>query len=113
MDPTDTTTSSPSVTAGNGVEGMLQGLWEKVRQAGELITELRSQKSMLGVRVEELQRDIEHLKKKGAEQEEVVKSLSQQLSTAESVEGKMFSNGEREKIAERVKELLVRIEGYL
>jgi len=113
MDENEGTTSSASATEENRLEGMLQGLWERVRQAGELVTELRSQKSILMAQVGVLQREIAQLRKECSAQQDVVKSLSEQLTAAGSVEGKILSNGEKEKIAARVKELLARIEGYL
>jgi predicted nuclease with TOPRIM domain len=113
MDPADIVTNSPPVATDNKVEVMLQDLWEKVRSAAELIVELRSQRSILEVQAEELQKEVVRLKKQCSEHEDVVKSLSEQLIAAGSVEGKMLSNGERERIAARVKDLLARIDGYL
>ena len=90
---------------------LLQGLWERVRRAGEFIHELRLRKTELTERVEALERDLSRLKAELSTRDDIIKTLTEQQNAGS--QGKTFTNGERDAIAARVKELLVKLEGYL
>jgi len=93
------------------LEVLLQGLWARVRRAGEFIRELRLQKTELSERVEALERDLSRLKAELATRDDLIKTLTEQQEAGG--QGKTFTNGERDAIAARVKELLGKLEGYL
>ena len=99
------------------LEELFQGLWDRVRHAGDLIAELRSQKGNIQGQLEkaesalgDLQRDLTNAKKEILEKNAIIKDLQQQMARDD---GKMLSNGEKEALAAKARELLARIEGYL
>jgi len=92
---------------------ILQGLWDKVRRSGELITELRSQNSDLGQRASVLEREISRVKAQLSARYEAVRSLTDQLKAAGDSNNGVVLNGERDSLVAKVRELLARIDGYL
>jgi hypothetical protein len=95
------------------IESMFQGLWDRVRLAGELIANLRSQKQFAEERVSTLEGEVRQLRDQLSDQEEKLKSLTELQTVRASTDGKILSNGEREAIAEKAKKLLERIQEYL
>jgi hypothetical protein len=95
------------------IETLFQGLWERVRAAGELIVELRSQRTQANLRMAELEGEIRRLRAELAEREEVVKSFKDVQAAKAQSDGKILSNGEREALAEKARKLLERIQDYL
>jgi len=99
------------------LQELLEGLWDRVRRAGDHVKSLRAERDMLKSRLDKvesefegLRRDLTEQKKQVLEREEQIRSLHQQAAASE---GKIMSNGEKEALVERAKELLARIEGYL
>jgi peptidoglycan hydrolase CwlO-like protein len=99
------------------LEERFQGLWDRVRQAGDLITELRAQKGSIQVQldkteadVRELQRELTNTRKEILEKNAIIKELQQQAARDD---GRSLSNGDKEALAARARELLARIEAYL
>lgn len=92
---------------------ILQGLWDKVRRAGELITELRSQNNDLDQRADVLEREISRVKAELSARDEAVRSLTDQLKAAGASNNGVVLNGERDSLVAKVRELLSRIDGYL
>jgi uncharacterized small protein (DUF1192 family) len=92
---------------------LLQGLWDRVRRAGDMVVQLRSQNADLAERVVFLEQELSRLKAELSTKDEQVKSLTERQDAAQSLSDRLFSNGDRESIAARAKELLARIEGYL
>ena len=111
QDTIHTTSGSPADE--QQVARLLQGVWDRVHQAGELIKELRTQRSDLVRRLEALESEISRMKGDLANRNEIIKTLTEQQTAAETAQGKGFTNGERDAIAARVKELLARIDSYL
>jgi chromosome segregation ATPase len=112
---TDNDTNLP--TDEERLEELFQGLWDRVRQAGDLIAELRAQKGSLQDQMEkaeeevrELRKEVTNVRKELLERNAVVKDLQQQMARED---GKMLSNGEKEALAAKARELLARIEAYL
>ena len=99
------------------LEDLFQGLWERVRQAGDLIAELRSHRGSIQLQLDksegeirDLQRDLTNARKEILEKNAIIKDLQQQMSREE---GKILSNGDKEALAAKARELLARIEAYL
>ena len=99
------------------LEELFQGLWERVKQAGDLISELRGQKESILGRLErieaefqDLQKELTNSRKDVLERNATIKNLQQQVAKDD---GRILSNGEKEALAAKARELLARIEGYL
>lgn len=95
------------------LEDGLKGLWERVRRAGEMIVQLREEKVSLHARVQELETQVHGLDRELLKRDSQLKEIAAQKAVAESKEGFIVSNGEREALASRVKDLLARIDAYL
>ena len=94
------------------LEGGLKVLWERVKQAGELITRLREEKASLQNRVSELEDRSRALEHALAEQKELARALESRQASSDGGDH-VFSDGDREALALKVKDLLARIEAYL
>lgn len=96
------------------IESALKTLWERVRQAGELVQHLREERQALLSQVEQLRGDVQHLQEELARKDQLVKKSQieriQHLAAGEPIAS---PNGEREALARKVKELLVKIDAYL
>jgi prefoldin subunit 5 len=93
------------------IEESLKVLWEKVRRAGDVISQLREEKQALQAQVTLLQQEVAKLRAELATKEQLL-----QRATAGAQEMKaatLISNGERAQLAAKVKELLARIDAYL
>jgi hypothetical protein len=88
------------------LENGLRVLWEKVKRAGELIGSLREENGALRARCDQLEMELRKL------QTELQKREQQTARVAHEA-GTVISNGEKEALAARVKELLGKIEAYL
>jgi septal ring factor EnvC (AmiA/AmiB activator) len=95
------------------VEASLRALWERVRRAGEAIVQLREEKKVLLVKVEELEQELHSLRKEVAENKEVIGRQASELAQTSSKQGAVILNGEREELAVRVKNLLTKLDAYL
>jgi uncharacterized coiled-coil DUF342 family protein len=104
---TQTSTAAGDVRS---VESALQALWERVRRAGELIRQLREERRALLTQVEQLRTEVQHLQIELAHKDQLLGSIP---AAANSNAGKVFANGEREALAQKVKDLLARIDAYL
>ena len=112
-----THTAPESPTDEERLEELFQALWERVKQAGDLISELRAQKESLHGRLERmesefqsLQKELTNSKKDMLERNAMIKDLQQQAARDDV---RILSNGEKEALAAKARELLARIEGYL
>jgi hypothetical protein len=94
------------------VENGLKVLWDRVKHASEALSILREEKSVLQAKSEQLESELTLLKSELARKEELVRTLTaaQRDSAAQSA---LVSNGEREVLAARVKELLAKLNSYL
>ena len=95
------------------LEGGLKALWDRVKQAGETIARLREERTTLHARVSELEATVAELERTLGQHRAMIKGLETQLGERPAAGEGVFSNGEREALAARLKDLLVRIEAYL
>ena len=90
------------------IEESVKALWEKAKQAGELISRLRDEKQALQTQNASLQMEVTKLRSElSAREHQLQKQLASEKSAAN------ISNGEREELTAKVKELLARIDAYL
>jgi len=108
-DSTGDTTSAGTADV-RSVENALKTLWERVRRAGDLIQQLREERQALLVQVEQLRAQVQHVQKELARKEQ---ALASQPRPGADDATRVFGNGEREALAQKVKDLLARIDAYL
>ena len=113
----DPHTEAESPTPEERLEELLQALWDRVRQAGELVATLRSRNHELQGRLGKIESEFEGLRKDLTDQKKLLLEKNEQIRTLQHQvsegEGKMMSNGDKEALLAKAKELLGRIEGYL
>lgn len=107
-----TSTESTHILQGDtkAVDALLKNLWDRTKKAAEMISRLREEKAELQARVASMEGEFSRLKQDVVKNEDMIRSLS-----AERAEGNhsFVSNGERELISARVKDLLARLDGYV
>ena len=91
----------------------LKSLWDKVRRAAEVIARLRVENSQLQSTVGRMQQELSQQKEDLIKREQEIRKLSAEKTEIQSARTSGFSNGEREALSARVKELLGKIESYL
>jgi chromosome segregation ATPase len=108
----NSTGTTPSTASGDvrSVENALKALWERVRRAGDLIQQLREERQALLIQIEQLRAEVQHVQNELSRKEQILGSLP---PSPEGGAGRAFGNGEREVLAEKVKDLLARIDAYL
>ncbi len=110
MDQTSAEVSTASTGSTASVEGSIGALWECAKRASEFITQLRSEKRALQGRVDQLERDLRQLRAELSKIEQAVKSGP---DAGEGRHGALFTNGDRDAMMRRVKELLAKLDAYL
>lgn len=87
-------------------------LWDRIRQAGDLIRQLRQEKTALSTRVAELEGELRTLEAALGVQRERVRSLeaAQQERAGRS---SALAEEERAALAARVQEALAKLDAYL
>ena len=95
------------------VEAGLKTLWERVKRAAEVISQLREERWALLAKVEKLEGEVLHLRQELKKKEESQKISTQHQTGIDVKQGTIFSNGDRQVLASRVKELLAKLESYL
>lgn len=92
----------------------LKGLWERVRRAGDIIQQLREERRALLSQVEQLRGDMQQLQEELARKDQMLrKAQSERAVPAAASEAVSLSNGDREAMARKVKELLHKLDAYL
>jgi chromosome segregation ATPase len=96
------------------VEQALKGLWERVRRAGDIIQQLREERRALLSQVEQLRGDVQQLQEEMVRKEQILrKAQSERAVPTAAADAPSFSNGDREAMARKVKELLQKLDAYL
>jgi len=90
------------------VDAWLKNVWDRAKKAAELISRLREEKAELQARVSSMEEELLRLKQETARLEEAMKSTP-------PVQGDhvFLSNGEKEQLGAKVRELLAKLEGYV
>jgi len=96
------------------VDQALKGLWERVRRAGDIIQQLREERRALLSQVEQLRGDMQHLQEElGRKDQMLRKAQSERAVPATATDAVSLSNGDREAMTRKVKELLQKLDAYL
>lgn len=95
------------------IEESIKALWEKAKQAGELILRLREEKQALQTQIESLHQEVAKLRMELTAKDQQVQKLITAQASNETKSTANISNGEREQLTAKVKELLARIDAYL
>ena len=95
------------------IEESVKALWEKAKLAGELIIRLREEKQTLQTQSVALQQEVAKLRTELVAKEQQLQKLMTTQASSEAKSTSAFSNGERDQLTSKVKELLARIEAYL
>ena len=114
MDNAPVSTPSPQTADVRAVEHALKGLWERVRRAGDIIQQLREERRALLSQVEQLRGDVQHLQEELTHKDQLLrKAQSERAVPATATESVSLSNGDRDLMARKVKELLQKLDAYL
>ena len=110
-DPTEKHTAIP--VEANTIEPGLKALGDKARRLAEAIARLKSENSELRANLSPVQEAVSQLRAELTRKDELITKLNNEKVTASSTPNAFFSNGERQELSAKVKELLERIESYL
>lgn len=113
MDQQPADISTPAYGDVKSLESNLKALWDRARKAAELITELRGENKVLRSRVEELESELSLVRQELSRKEQLIKRMTVEAGEAAPARGLVLSNGEREAVVERIKDLLLKLEAYL
>ena len=93
------------------IEVWLKSLWDRAKKAAELISRLREEKAELQTMVASMEEELIRLKQEFAKGEEMFRTLS--AGRSEGADHSVFSNGEREQLSAKVRDLLAKLDGYV
>ena len=92
------------------IDAWLKSLWDKVKKAAELISQLREEKAELQARVASLESDLARIRQQLSKDEDLIQTLSAERGDARQ---QVFTNGEREQLSVRVRDLLAKLDPYI
>jgi chromosome segregation ATPase len=95
------------------LEASLKALWDRTKRAGELIAQLRDERSALQRRLDGLEHEVTQLRDELSQKDELIKKVSSEPLRQSGKDGVALLDGERQQLEARVRELLAKIEGYL
>jgi chromosome segregation ATPase len=110
-EPTEKNVATP--VEPNSIEPALKTLWDKARRVAEVIARLKLENSELRASLSQVQDAVVQLRTELTRKEELITRLNSEKVAAPSTQDAFFSNGERQELSAKVKELLERIESYL
>lgn len=94
------------------LEGLLKTLWEKTKQAGEVIAQLREDRNGLQKRLGDLEQEVAKLRRQIDQKDEALRRADSDLSQA-AKHAVLFTDGERQVLTTKVKELLAKLDLYV
>jgi chromosome segregation ATPase len=92
------------------IDAWLKGLWDRAKKAAEVISRLREEKAELQTRVSTLEAELLRVKDELQKNEETLRAVSSEPS---GTDHSLLSNGEREQLSAKVKDLLAKLEAYI
>lgn len=93
------------------IEVWLKGLWDRAKKAAELISRLREEKAELQTRVASMEEELARVRQELTKDEEMIRTLS--AGRREEADHSVFSNGEKEQLSAKVRDLLSKLDGYV
>ena len=110
-------TETEDVTMPNdasSLDDMLKSVWDKIRLATHLISQLRDEKRLLASRTEELERQVASLRTEIQSKEHEIKRLRSEHAQLANANGQQsFSDEEKVAVKERIRDLISKINSYL
>ena len=106
-------TQPQAVVDPSPLEDLLKALWERTKQAGELIAQLREDKNGLQKRLGEVERELMQLRRQIDQKEEALRKVMADLSRQAAKDAVLFTDGERQALTNKVKELLAKLDLYM
>ena len=104
----------PTMKESQPVDDALRVLWEKVKEASELIAELKHQRQQLQIHVDSLQNELTSIRSDMTEKEQEIKRLKAEVAHSTNTNGTAaFSAEEREILKNRIRELIATINSHL
>lgn len=115
MNQVHTETETPVSLDSRFLEAAFKHLWERAREAGELINQLREENRQFGERFAALEQEVSRLKVELGRKEHDLKRLQvEHAELSNSVDGNnSFSPPEREALKLKIRELIARINSHL
>ena len=108
---TDEITMPKDVTA---LDEALKSVWDKVRMATQLISQLRDEKRIAASRTEDLERQVTSLRAEIQARDQEIKRLRAEHSQLVNANGQQsFSEEEKGAIKDRIRDLISKINSYL
>ncbi len=99
---------------GNVLEEALKSVWEKVRLASQLINQLRDEKRALGVRADELERQVSSIRSELLVKDQELKRLRTEHIQLLNANGhQTFSDEDKENLKVKIRDLISKINSYL
>jgi uncharacterized coiled-coil DUF342 family protein len=96
------------------LEGVFKVVWEKTRATSDLIRQLREEKRGLSQRVAELESEAEKLLQAAVKQEQELKKLrAEHAEMLNSADGNVLSADEKERLKNKIRDLIAKINSYL
>lgn len=92
------------------IDVWLKGLWDRAKKAAELISRLREEKTELQNKVVSLEEELSRLRNDLTRSEEKLRTVAAERGDADQ---SFLSNGEREHLSEKVKDLLAKLDAYI
>ncbi len=92
----------------SAIDIWLKNVWDRAKKTAEVISRLREEKAELQSKVASMEEEILRLKQEIVKYEEALKS-----APASHENQAFLSNGEREQLIARVKQLLTKLDGYV
>lgn len=93
------------------IEVWLKSLWDRAKKAAELISRLREEKAELQTRVASMEEELARVRQELTKDEEMIRTLS--AGRREEADHSVFSNGEKEQLSAKVRDLLSKLDGYV
>jgi uncharacterized coiled-coil DUF342 family protein len=96
------------------LEESLKGLWEKVRTAGNLIVQLRDEKKSLGLRLQQVENELQSVKETLTNREQELKRVRTEYTQLVNSNGQnVLSNEEKENLKNKIRDLIAKINSHL
>jgi chromosome segregation ATPase len=96
------------------MDEVLKSVWDKVRLATHLISQLREEKRAINNRLEELERQMASLRTELQSRDHEIKRLRTEHAQTVNTNGQQsFSEEEKEAIKNRIRDLISKINSYL
>ena len=96
------------------LEDMLKSVWDKIRLASHLISQLRDEKRVMANRSEELERLVASLRTEIQSKEIEIKRLRAEHAQLANANGQQsFRDEEKDAIKARIRDLISKINSYL